>query len=449
MTGSAAPTHETAREHVVASYDARRPGPTLVCVGGLHANEPAGLEAATRVIRRLERERPGAMLGRIVALAGNMRAGERADPDLRSIDRDLNRMWTDPLVTRVEEADPATLRHEHAEMREIAGALRRIARETNGPALLADLHTTSADSPPFVFIEDALPARRLARFLGVPVVLGFEEEIDGLLVDWVTRALGLPAMVIEGGRHDDPSSIDLHEAAIWMLLEALGALPAGAIAHEVNPRTRLRAASGPRAGRFYDVRHREELRDAAMHVDESLGAFSPVRARRTVVAREPGREIIAPTSGLLFMPNRQRDRRIGDDAFFIVLPVGRFWLALSAFLRRRRLVHALLPRISPGVRARPGRSGELLVAPEIAAIGKRELFHLLGYRLLRHGPDVHLPRRVRAWRAGAGLLRALARMGAGLVRGGEPNALPGERADDWVVARRSLDLAEERARRGA
>ncbi|MFG0275367.1 MAG: succinylglutamate desuccinylase/aspartoacylase family protein, partial [Phycisphaerales bacterium] len=145
--------HDCSREHVAGVYDAGRAGPTLLCVGRLHANEPAGLEAALRVIDRLERERPDAMLGRVVAIAGNIRAVERSDPDLRSIDRDLNRVWTDALVERVETAELATLRTEDAEVREISAALRSIARDATGPALLVDLHTTSADSPPFVFIE--------------------------------------------------------------------------------------------------------------------------------------------------------------------------------------------------------------------------------------------------------------------------------------------------------
>jgi len=434
---------------ICATFDSGRAGPMLIAVGRLHANEPAGLEAAVRIVERLEREQPVQMIGRFVAFAGNLQAVAVGDPHLRYLEHDLNRIWTDQHIARVEAADAASLDAEWLELRELAGALRGTLGEATGPTLVADLHTTSADSPPFAFVEDALPARRLARSLGVPVVLGVEEEIDGLLVDWATRALDAPAIVLEGGRHDDPASVDLHEAILWTLLDALGALPIDAIAHETDPRERLRAAAGARAGRFFDVRHREPVRDASLEIDPALGAFSPVRAKRTVVAHEAGRDIVAPMRGLLFMPNRQRDRRPGDDAFFIVLPVGRVWLAASAFLRRRRLVHALLPKISPGVRRRPGHTGQLLVAPEIAAIGKREAFHLLGYRLLRHGPDVHLPMRVRLWRGLAGTARATGRIVAGLFRGGERAALPAERPEDWIVARRRLDLAEERARRRA
>ncbi len=42
-------------KHVLGDYDGGRPGPTVLALGGLHGNEPAGVEAAKRVLARLQR----------------------------------------------------------------------------------------------------------------------------------------------------------------------------------------------------------------------------------------------------------------------------------------------------------------------------------------------------------------------------------------------------------
>ena len=91
---SAEGTHETeievARGRVLGSVHGERPGPTLMCVGGLHGNEPAGVLGLRRVLDALG-DRVAEMSGDFVALAGNLEAlGERR----RFVDRDLNRAWT-------------------------------------------------------------------------------------------------------------------------------------------------------------------------------------------------------------------------------------------------------------------------------------------------------------------------------------------------------------------
>jgi succinylglutamate desuccinylase len=61
-------------EHLIASIRGSLPGPTLIIVGGIHGNEPAGVLAANRVWRRLQ-ERRAVLRG--VVVVGRGHAGGR------------------------------------------------------------------------------------------------------------------------------------------------------------------------------------------------------------------------------------------------------------------------------------------------------------------------------------------------------------------------------------
>ncbi len=412
-------------------------GPTLVIVGGIHGNEPSGLIAAARVLSKLE----SAGLprrGRVVALRGNLTALVACDPESRGcpryIDADLNRLFVPPSENGVAEGV------EHRERRALVAAIEKEVAGASGRVHLIDLHTVSSDSPPFVAVEDSLAARRFAMALPLPKILGVEEELHGLLIDDATNRLGCISMVIESGRHDDPFSIDVHEAAIWVTLGEAGIVPLDAIEHGEDPRALLRRAARGRSGHVYEIRFREVIRSRDFRIRPGIDAFVPVRANRTVIAEENGRPLITPVSGLVFMPNRQADPRPGDDAYFIVGRVGRAWLRLSAWLRTRPWVHALQPMLLPGVRRRPGYEHDLLVAPEIAVIFRHQVFHLLGYRVIRRGPQEFSPPWIRAMKAARAVVSAVFRLVTGAVRGGERAALPVERPDDWIVRRRGLDV---------
>src|SRR6185295_5769297 len=73
------------------------PGPTLIAVGGVHGNEPAGVRAARRALARLESA--GVRIdGELLALGGNLRALRQ---NRRYLVRDLNRQWTAENLRRV------------------------------------------------------------------------------------------------------------------------------------------------------------------------------------------------------------------------------------------------------------------------------------------------------------------------------------------------------------
>lgn len=415
--------HAIEEEHGrrLGSCESEQSGPTLIVVGGLHANEPAGLAAAERVLGQLTTAPAGAFRGRLAVLVGHVR-GRRLHPPPRYIDADLNRSFLD-----TDAPNPGARGIEELERRELVAAIDEEVRRARGPAALVDLHTTSADAPPFAFVEDALPARELARALPVPLVLGVEEELPGLLVDDVTHRHTMRTVVFESGRHDDPRSVDLHEAALWLLLDAIGC-GGGDPARIAAARARLANAAGHRAAHVYDVRHRQPVLTSAFRMQPGADAFDRVVARRTVIAHDDGRALRSPVPGLLFMPNRQSEKRPGDDGYFILRRVGNIWLWLSARLRGRPLVHRLL-RGLPGIRPHPSEPTALCVDPDIAAVMKRRVFHLLGYRLRQYGPEAvrSAPRR-------------LARAAIQIVAHAFSRQRDLEDHEYWVIDRHRLDV---------
>lgn len=426
-------------DRLLGSYESEAPGPTLIAVGGMHGNEPAGIIAIRRVFDRLHAERPPGFAGRLVGFAGNLSALNHPDRTARYLDVDINRLFL-----------PAELRSgrdtvEHREARELLGAIEGEIARARGPVFLIDLHTVSSASPPFASLSDSLPARAFARHFPIPIFLGFEEHLPGLMSDYVTTSLGCVSMIVEGGQHDAPESVDVLEATVRTGLHAAGILALrGSPEDSGDPRRVMAGAAGGRARRVYDVRHREPIVSPEFAMEPGMDAFRHLGRHHPVIARDGGVEIVSPVSGQLFMPNRQPVKRPGDDGFFVVVEVGRYWLRLSAWLRQRAWVHAWLPRLLPGVRRREGHEGHLLIAPEIAAVLRRPVFHLLGYRLVRSSPVRDLSRPERIVRAGVAVAGSAWRMVAGALRGGERAALPDERPEDWVVTRRALDVRPPR-----
>jgi len=400
-----------------------RASTTLVITAGVHGNEPAGLIAAQRVLDTLQTEQPTAFNGRLVVIAGNLPALNHSDPNTRYIDFDLNRIFTDKGVG--ESADSSV---EHGQMQELLAALRAEHSRTDR-MILMDLHTTSADSPPVVVFEDAILARKFARQMPMPIYLGFEEELDGLLIDRVSKELSSIAIVIEGGQHADPNSILVHEAAIWAGLHAAGILRVDALAHDTLPGDMLRAAVGDQAYRVYDIRYHQPITNEDFLICNGIVAGKRIQRDVTPIAVENGAEITSPVRGRVFLPNMQRHKRVGDDGFFIVRQIGEGWLGFSARVRKQEWIHWVIIHM-PGVYTQS--DGDLYVDRDIAGVLKRQVFHLFGYRLIRHDQRDGGHGIVRAWNGLSSFCRAFFR---GPIPGGPDHDDP----RFWVVRRHHLD----------
>lgn len=391
-------------------------GPMLLCIAALHGNEPSGVEALSRVFARLESDDPD-LRGDIVGLSGNLEASAR---DHRFIDEDLNRVWQRDRVaailqslragdatadaTAAPDAPPAPSdtplpmigSAELAEQRALLAAIRGSVREARGPVYVLDLHTTSSESAPFSTLGDTLQNRAFALHLPIPVVLGLEERIDGAMLQYFDR-LGWCGIGVEGGAHGDPASVAAHEAAVWILLDALGIVPRSAVPDPAGMRDVL---AGAAAGlpRVVDVRYRHAITpEDAFAMDPGFRNFQPIRKRERL-GRDARGAVTAPVGGLIFMPLYQKQ---GDDGFFIVRPVRPVWLGVSRWLRSHRLGDRAT--WIPGVLRHPDREDAVVLAPWAANRIVIGLLHLLGYNVRRERGRVVMVRRVETGRPGGPL----------------------------------------------
>jgi succinylglutamate desuccinylase len=347
-------------------------GPTFIGLAGIHGNEGAGVEAARRVLARFEGGGPK-LCGDLVLLAGNLTALSRR---ARFVDHDLNRQWTPEKVAELLAAGDAARAVEHGEQRELLEALREVVVCSTEQIYFLDMHTCSADGPPFMTVGDTLRNRRLAQSIPLPLILGLEEQVDGALLELLNNH-GFVTMGVEAGQHDAPASVDHLEAVLWLAIAGAGLVRADAVPGYDSFRSRLAAATNG-APRIVEVRHRHPVQVRQdFRMEPGFTNFMAVR-KGQVLAHERGAPVRARETGMILLPLYQG---LGNDGFFLCREVRPFWLSVSWLLRRLRLnglVHWL-----PGVRRDRRRPEVLIVNTRVARIYPLEIFHLLGFRKIR------------------------------------------------------------------
>lgn len=345
------------------------PGPTLICLGGLHGNEPAGVLAIARVLAELQRD-SGGLRGELIGLAGNRRA---LASGCRFLHHDLNRAWRPERLTRLLSAS-GPLDGEDQEQRELDVTLQRIIDQAPERVYLLDLHTTSGPGPAFAILDDTLPNREVALDFPVPLVLGLEEELAGTLARYLT-AQGVTVVGFEAGSHQDPFSVNRSVAAIWIALESCGLIEAHHRPEVDASRELLHTQPHNGAGRIVEVRHRHHIqaRDGFV-MEPGFRSFQPIILGQPLAVSN-GVTITAPKHGLLLMPLYQDQ---GQDGFFVVREIRPMWLSVSRVIRGMHLERVL--HWLPGVRRHPDRPEAFIVDRRYARWLAPQLFHLLGFR---------------------------------------------------------------------
>lgn len=359
------------RRRIIGRYGGGLEGPTVICIAGLHGNEPAGVLALDKVLGQLTRERPP-FRGELIGVAGNLKALRER---VRFIEEDLNRMWQPGVIRElIYRGDDSRARaYEQRERSELIRVFVECCSKRSSPVYFMDLHTTSAEGSPFITIADTLRNRRFTDNFPVPRILGIEEQLDSTLLNYINE-LGFISVGFEAGQHDGPSSVENSGAAVWIMLLNAGCIERRDVPGIENHFTTLRKAARGDC-RIYEVRYRHDVSaDQGFSMEPGFKNFQEIR-RGQLLARDRESEIRSPESGKIFMPLYQKQ---GNDGFFIIREINSVWLGVSSVLRRVG-AERILPYL-PGVNMLNGTHRTLAVDLRAEKWRVIELLHLLGYR---------------------------------------------------------------------
>lgn len=260
----------------------------------MHGNEPSGVIALQEVLTTLDE---GQMHGEVLALVGNM---EALAQNRRYIDRDLNRMWGDLQSVSLEPVDKMI--HECIERRALWEAMAKVIT-ADRPTYVIDLHTTSAESMPFMSMNSTAVNQAFAAEIPVPAVIGIEQHIKGPLLDLMARQ-GHVAVAYEASSHRSVHAVSRQKAMVQQVLEVTGVAEpaeAGGLDSEMQG--------------LFGLVHREDISAlTGFEMRPGFANFDRLSAGQHVADHAGGR-ILAPCAGYIFMPLYQSE---GDDGFFIV-----------------------------------------------------------------------------------------------------------------------------------
>lgn len=340
---------------------------TLIFIGGIHGNEPAGILGLHRVIERI-RNHNLTLHGNFYALAGNLNAIQK---NIRYESTDLNRLWTHENIQKI--TTQATFNsQEEKELAELYQCINNILNTHSGPFIFIDLHTTSADTIPFVTISDSLKNRDFVFNFQLPIILGIEEYLEGPLLTYINE-FGHVALGFEAGQHEEIQAVENCETFIWQTLVAAKVL-SKKIIEQLDVRLETFQTLDSNSN-FYQISHRYQLeKEEDFTMKPGFVNFDTIQ-KSEVLATSNAEAVKASVGGKIFMPLYQKQ---GDDGFFIITKISMFWLKLSSSIRKLRLHHVL--RMLPGVRKDKLNSNALFVNPKIAAFLTTKIFHLFGYR---------------------------------------------------------------------
>jgi len=218
-------------ERIIGRHTGQTKGPLLICIGGIHGNEPAGIQALDILFKLIEIEPETnpefTFKGRLLGLRGNTKAIRQST---RYLERDLNRLLTPENVQRAKAAAREKLRPEEQEMLELITTIEEeVAEYQPDRVIVLDLHTTTAFGGIFSIATDEPESERIAVELHAPVIKGMMAGIQGTTLHYFNKEnLGVDTVtvVFESGQHEETLSVNRAIAAIINCMRTVGCVRA-------------------------------------------------------------------------------------------------------------------------------------------------------------------------------------------------------------------------------
>ncbi len=296
---------------ILGSINGEGEGPLIACVAGLHGNEQVGIEAFNRVYCKLQEHKID-FNGQLLGLLGNKKAIAQ---NRRSLDFDLNRSWTDEKLRSVHQSNNYQ-RAEDEELVALKDHLDRFFYSKNPLKILIDLHATSSENGNFIVIPEDEFTHPAVKSLHQPVVVNLDRYVSGTMLGYYHKQ-GIVSFAFEGGLIGSPEALQLHEAGIWEILKAAGAIKRHDQPWEDHYREILKNFNNGFPGSvkvFYrhPVEEHEDFRMKPGYVNFQ-GITQGDHLADTIYG-----PLYSPMDGMIFMPLYQKE---GSDGFFIVKEV--------------------------------------------------------------------------------------------------------------------------------
>ena len=318
-TGNGAPeTNKAALDYLASAVSADRlmgeyshgvKGPALVVIGGVHGNEPAGVEAFQRVYRKLDTLKL-TVNGRLVGLRGNMAALQQGT---RLIDRDLNRVCTLENEQRYLAGETPVF-GEEKEFFALVEEVEKVQQKDITELFFLDLHTTSSSSQPYISVNRREESLSFAEKFPLFIVRGIEDYIPGH-IDHYLNLKGHKGCTVEGGQHHALDAVDNHEAAIWLALAHAGLISRDDVVGFEQYYQKLTGPTSAEPPLSLEVIYRYAISEGeSFAMKPGYANFQKIRSGE-ILAVSDERNIVSEWDARIFMPLYQAE---GKDGFFIV-----------------------------------------------------------------------------------------------------------------------------------
>ncbi|MDX1666769.1 MAG: succinylglutamate desuccinylase/aspartoacylase family protein [Saprospiraceae bacterium] len=311
---------EKIQDRIIGRFTGSEEGPLLVCLAGVHGNEPAGVKALDLMFKMLEVEpitNPSfSFRGRFLGLKGNLQA---IRSEQRFIRWDLNRMWKPELIRSIMDRPLNELVAEERELRELLTIIRQEISDYQPERLvLLDLHTTTAHGGIFCIATDDPESIRIAIELHAPVITGFLRGIQGTTLHYFNNEHFEPptvAVCFESGQHYDNLSVNRAIAAITNCMRIIGCVRAEDVENRHDELLIEYARNLPKLAELVTA-HRVRAEDGFKMMPDYKN-FQRVK-KGEILAYDKRGPIRASADARILMPLYQKQ---GDDGFFLIRPL--------------------------------------------------------------------------------------------------------------------------------
>jgi succinylglutamate desuccinylase len=306
-------------DRLIGRYTGTPGGPLMICIAGIHGNEPAGVHALDLIFKMLEVEpitNPTfEFFGRMIGLRGNINGLER---NVRFVDNDLNRIWTPEHIETVKNRPRKKLKNEDLDLRDILDAIEEeIHNYQPDEIVVIDLHTTSCEGGIFSLVRDDPDSIEMGIELHAPVVRGMLNGLTGTTLHYFHEAnfdIPITSITFESGQHDEPLSINRAIAGIINCMRTIGCV------REEDVENRHDSLLIEHGNGLPKVTHLVHCHDIVPEdkfvMKPGFKNFDSV-IKGMHIADDIDGPIYAEFDGLLLMPLYQDQ---GDEGYFIIEP---------------------------------------------------------------------------------------------------------------------------------